>query len=134
MTSDTTETVSLDILIARPPEDVWAALTQPDLLARWWATSDISPDVGHRFTIDMGKWGQQPCEVLESDFPHRFVYSFADWRLVWTLTPEGQGTRLRVDHEGFDLANPQHKFAFETMGPGWRSAVLPRLATLLETA
>ncbi|UQU65832.1 SRPBCC domain-containing protein [Couchioplanes caeruleus] len=44
---------------------VWRALTEPELLARWWATGDIKPIVGHRFTLDMGSWGQQPCEVLE---------------------------------------------------------------------
>ena len=39
---------------------VWRALTEPELLARWWAEGDIKPVVGHRFTLDMGKWGRQP--------------------------------------------------------------------------
>src|SRR6476661_8363887 len=50
-----------------PPEAVWKALTTPDLLARWWAPGDIAPVVGHRFTVDMGAWGQQQCEVLTVD-------------------------------------------------------------------
>jgi hypothetical protein len=48
------------------------------------------------------------------------------------LVAEGTGTRLFLDHSGFDLDNPQHRFAFDNMGPGWRDQVLPRLATLLE--
>lgn len=51
---------------------------------------------------------------------------------AWRLVAEGTGTRRFLDHSGFDLDNPQHRFAFDNMGPGWRDQVLPRLATLLE--
>jgi hypothetical protein len=34
---------------------------------------------------------------------------------------------LFLEHSGFDLGNPQHRNAFERMGPGWRDDVLPRL-------
>jgi hypothetical protein len=60
------------------------------------------------------------------------VYTFADWTLRWTLAPEGTGTRLILEHSGFDLDDPQHRFAFDTMGPGWRDEVLPRLAATTE--
>ena len=42
MTS-TLQTITVDQFIARPPERVWAALTTPELLARWWAPGDIAP-------------------------------------------------------------------------------------------
>lgn len=67
-------------------------------------------------------------EVVEHE---RFVYTFADWALAWTLVPEGTGTRLLLEHSGFDLDNPQHRFAFDNMGPGWRDAVLPRLVDVV---
>lgn len=129
-----TQTLQVDQFLPHPPARVWRAITEPEMLARWWASGDIAPVVGHEFTLDMGPWGKVPCTVLEVEPEERLVYRFTeDWTLTWRLVPEGDGTRLFLDHAGFDLENPQHRFAFENMGPGWRSEVLPRLAQLLET-
>jgi uncharacterized protein YndB with AHSA1/START domain len=87
--------------------------------------------VGHRFVIEMQGWGNVACEVLEVVEHERFVYTFADWTLTWTLVAEGTGTRLLLEHSGFDLDNPQHRFAFDNMGPGWRDEVLPRLVDVI---
>ena len=46
------------------------------------------------------------------------------------LAPEGQGTRLTLTHEGFNLDSPLSRRAFEGMKPGW-PAVLARLEALL---
>jgi len=50
-----------DLHIPHPPAAVWRALTDPDLLARWWAAGEVKPVVGHRFTLDMGNWGTSPA-------------------------------------------------------------------------
>ena len=131
MTEKTTESITVDQFVPRSPAAVWAALTTPDQLAKWWAPGDISPVVGHRFFLEMPGWGNVPCEVLEVVESERFVYTFADWTLAWTLVAEGTGTRLILEHAGFDLDNPQHRFAFDNMGPGWRDEVLPRLAEVV---
>lgn len=70
--------------------------------------------------------------MLEVDAPERLVHTFADWTLTWRLVAEGTGTRLFLDQSGFDLDRPDHRFAFDTMGPGWSDEVLPRLTALLE--
>jgi uncharacterized protein YndB with AHSA1/START domain len=127
-----TDRIEVDQFIAAPPERVWAALTVPEQLARWWVPGETAPAVGHRFVLEMPGWGNVACEVLEVDEPERLVYTFADWTLTWTLVPEGTGTRLLLEHAGFDLADPQHRFAFDNMGPGWRDDVLPRLAAVAE--
>jgi len=57
-------TIEVEHLYAHPPSAVWKALTDPALHARWWGAGDVRPIVGHRFELDMGKWGMQPCEVL----------------------------------------------------------------------
>lgn len=130
----TPATISVDQFIAAPPETVWRALTDPDLHARWWAPGDIAPVVGHRFELEMPGWGQAPCEVLEVDEPRRFVYTFTEnWTLTWRLAPEGRGTRLLLEHSGFDLDDHRMRTAFNRMGPGWRNTVLPKLVTLLTT-
>jgi hypothetical protein len=49
----------------------------------------------------------------------------------WRLVAEGNGTRLFLDHSGFDLNDKQGREALERMGPGWRNQVLPRLAQLV---
>ena len=116
----TTETILVDQFIARPPERVWQAITSPDLLAQWWVPGNIEATVGHAFVLEMPGWGNVACEVLEVDAPNRLVYTFADWTLTWTVRAEGTGTRLFLEHAGFDLDNPQHRFGFENMGPGWR--------------
>ena len=135
MTAETAarrDRVVIEQRIARPPEAVWPMLTTPEGLARWWATGDVRAEVGHRFTLDMRQWGEQPCEVLEVVAERRFVFAFRDWVLDWTLEPVEGGTLLRLVHSGFDPEIPRHVHAFETMGQGWRNVVLPRLAALVE--
>jgi uncharacterized protein YndB with AHSA1/START domain len=131
-----TETIHVDQFLAQPPEKVWRMLTEPDRLARWWAHGDIRPEVGHRFTMDMGRWGPQLCTVTEVDEPVLLSYTFGegtvDWTITWRLAGEGGGTRLFLEHAGFDLDDPRHQHAFTTMGNGWATAVLPKLARELE--
>jgi uncharacterized protein YndB with AHSA1/START domain len=111
--------IECDQFIARPPAAVWRALTEPDLMARWWADGDIKPIVGHRFTLDMGDWGHQPCEVLEVDAERLLRYTFAegtlDTTITWRLEAEGAGTRLFLVHDGFEPGSA----ALIGMGNGW---------------
>lgn len=116
-----------------PPGAIWKALTDPELHARWWAAGDVRPIVGHRFELDMGKWGKQACQVLNVEPERLFRYRFAtgnlDTIITWELVPEGQGTRLRLTHEGFDLDSPLSRQAFEGMKGGW-----PKVLQRLEAA
>jgi uncharacterized protein YndB with AHSA1/START domain len=126
--------IRLEELIPQPPGRVWAALTEPALLARWWAAGDIRPVVGHRFTMDMGAWGQQPCEVLAVQPRRLLSYAFAPETLhtaiTFRLEPEGEGTRLSLEHAGFELDDPQGRQAYQGMGAGW-PRVLQRIAPVL---
>jgi len=134
MTSTSTRSVTIDQFVAAPPEKVWRGLTDPELHAKWWAPGDIAPVVGHRFHLQMPHFGAVLCEVLEVVANERFVYTFNEtWTLTWTLVAEGTGTRLLLEHSGFDLDNPRDREAFGRMPPGWRDVVLPRLAALAPT-
>lgn len=116
------------------PAAVWKALTDPGLHARWWAAGDVRPVVGHRFDLDMGRWGKQPCEVVQAEpgrlLKYRFGTGTLDTFITWTLAAEGAGTRLKLVHEGFDLDSPLGKMAFEGMGEGWPK-VIANLGTVL---
>lgn len=129
--------IELEHYYAHPPSSVWRALTTPELHARWWAAGDIRPIVGHRFELDMGRWGMQTCEVLAVE-PERllrllFAAGILDTTITWTLQPEGEGTRLTLRHEGFNLDTPMGRQAREGMGASW-PGVLRELEKLLDEA
>jgi uncharacterized protein YndB with AHSA1/START domain len=115
--------IELDQFIARAPAAVWRALTEPELFARWWTAGDIRPEIGHRFTLDMGSWGRQQCEVLEIEPEKLLRMTFAEGVLDTTITfrlePEGDGTRLFFEHAGFDPDSPMGQTALRGMGDGW---------------
>ncbi|MEU8421715.1 SRPBCC domain-containing protein [Micromonospora sp. NPDC048835] len=126
-----TATIAVDQFIAAPPSKVWRSLTEPELLARWWVPGDVAAVVGHRFHLQMPAWGAVDCKVTEVEPERRFVHTFNEkWTLTWRLVPEGNGTRLFLDHSGFDLDDPRAQDAFARMGPGWRDKILPGLAQL----
>lgn len=132
-----TRVITCDQFLRHPPAEVWRALTEPGLLARWWVPGDIRPVVGHRFTLDMGKWGEQPCEVVAVELGELIAYTFGtgtlDTTITWRLVPEGTGTRLFLEHSGFDLDMPLGRLAYDGMGAGWPD-VLDRIDGSLAAA
>ena len=144
--------IEVDQYFPHPPEKVWRALTTPELMAQWLMPNDFEPTVGHRFTFQgqpieqTGFSGVVACEVLEVVPPVRLQYSWtdanppegtavpADWTITWTLQEEGTGTRLLLEHAGFDLDDPIQQISRKFMSGGWRSHVLRRLGDVLDQA
>ena len=133
MTQPELATISVEKYFPHPPRKVWRGLTDPALLAKWWAAGNIAPTVGHKFELDMQNWGMVPCKVLEVR-PEEFIsFTFNEtWTLSWRLLAEGEGTRLYLEQSGLDLSKPMDRFAYENMQKGWASEVLPRLGELLD--
>ncbi|WP_243859508.1 SRPBCC family protein [Amycolatopsis arida] len=52
--------------------------------------------------------------------------------VTWNLQPEGRGTRMVLEHTGFDPDNPTHQLSRRIMNGGWRSHVLRRLTRVLD--
>ncbi|MGF6832843.1 uncharacterized protein YndB with AHSA1/START domain [Paenarthrobacter sp. TE4293] len=129
--------IRLERTFPHPKDAVWAALTTPELLARWWAPGDIAPVVGHRFTMDMGGWGQQPCEVLTVEPGTSISFTFAegtlDTTITWRLKTVDAGTTLYFEHAGFNLDSPMGRQAIEGMGNGW-PGLLNRIDQVLVNA
>ncbi|MEH1058461.1 SRPBCC domain-containing protein [Micromonospora sp. CPCC 206171] len=140
MTEPTT-TIRVDEFLPHPPAKVWRVLTEPDLLARWLMPNDVAPVVGHRFTFRteprpaQGFDGVVHCEVLEVDPPRRLRWAWRggplDTEVSWTLAPEGRGTRLFLEHSGFDPDDPVQQRTATLLGGGWRSHVWRRLEEIL---
>jgi uncharacterized protein YndB with AHSA1/START domain len=103
-----------------PPEQVWRALTERELLAQWLLPNGMRAQVGDRLLPRAPANDDAPrapvidCEVLEADPPHRL-------RLAWREGPRGPGgldstvtfvlseaanggTRLLIVHDGFAAA------------------------------
>jgi uncharacterized protein YndB with AHSA1/START domain len=141
-----TNTIHKEILLPQPPERVWRSLTDSAALAQWMFPNDIQPRVGHHFTFKVPgnpKVGFDGltvrCQVLECDPPARLVFSWSaggpveNTQVTFRLQPEGQGTRLFLEHSGFDLSHPFSDQAFKGAGYGWAKmlAQLPAVAAAL---
>lgn len=125
-----TETIRREIVVPKPPDDVWVALTDTTLLSEWMFPNDFEPRVGHTFTFRMpsnpevGFDGVVNCEVLECAPPTRLVFTWAggpvaDTQVSYRLEPDGDGTRLFFEHSGFDTSQPWSPQAIKGAEYGW---------------
>ena len=86
-----------------PIDDVWAALTEPDRLARWIGTYEGTRAPGGTGTFTMTQEEEQvgePMTITECDPPRRLVVQWTqqeteDWRVDLDLWSEGGRTWLR---------------------------------------
>ncbi|ANY07344.1 SRPBCC family protein [Pseudonocardia sp. HH130630-07] len=85
---------------------VWAALTEPDRLSRWFPC-EVEADVrvGGLITFRFGPDDVDTAEITELDPPRVLAFLWSGEHLRWTLTPDGDGCTLH-------LANP-------VADPGW---------------
>lgn len=120
MAGGKTITIRKERFYPHPPEDVWAALTDPHALAEWLEPNDHKPVVGHKFKFmtDPSICGSvTDCEVLEADSPRRLVWSWVHvpknpnrrrpepMTIAWTLVPKDCGTILFLEHTGAENIN-----------------------------
>jgi uncharacterized protein YndB with AHSA1/START domain len=102
--------LAFDELLPQPVEVVWRALTEADAISDWlMVTTDFRPQVGARFrmkTRQMSADGWVGAEVLELDPPRRMVWAWSvdgdapPTTVTFELTPEADGTRLKLTHVG----------------------------------
>jgi uncharacterized protein YndB with AHSA1/START domain len=122
MSNPATETraVVVEREIAFPPEKIWRALTQPHLIEEWLMKNDFQPVVGHGFNL-RGDWGAVDCKVMAVEPNKTLSYTWAAMGLesvvIWTLTPSGTGTHLRMEQSGF---RPDQQQAYQGAKYGWQ--------------
>jgi len=104
----------LSTMIEAPPEDVWAALTQPAAIKRWFFGVDTETDwVPGNPIVHRGEWQGRPYEdkgtVVAFDPPSSLIHTH--WSAMsglpdepenyqevrWTLEPRDGGTLLTLD-------------------------------------
>lgn len=147
-------TVEHEAVYDHPPDRVWRALTESELLGAWLMENDLDRvAVGETFEFTSDPippfWdGTVRCEVLEVDRPRHLKISWwggganPETTVTWRLDPVGDGsesdqaerTRLRVTQEGLDgVRGLMMKFGmrggWDTMYHETLPAVLDRLAS-----
>ena len=134
-----TRSITMEFDLPHPPEKVWRALTERELLAKWLMITDMKLAVGQSFTFKtqpMQGWdGIVNCEMKEIELHKRLRYSWAslglDTVIAWTLTPTAKGgTLLHLEQSGFPTENGKLPF-FEGAKAGWQNMAGRRLPEVL---
>src|ERR1039458_3456109 len=159
MTPVTTEhaAIRLQRIISAPPERVYRAWLEPELLQRWMAPGstqvarvEVDERVGGRYRIWQenagGDVGGFECELLELVPSERIVWRWGfvgpartdgptfDSRLTVTLRDApGASTELTLVHEHLDALRHAMPDVADSVDPGW-AAVLDKLAETVNQA
>ena len=129
-------TIERDVLIAAPAERVWSVLTDPVHVARWFAFAgaDIELRPGGALRFRWREHGEFYGVVERVERPRVFSFRWArpaqaepdagnSTLVEFTLTPEGEGTRLRVVESGFEqLPEAEQEQAVRDNTSGWAGA------------
>lgn len=128
----TTTSITRDVFYPYPPARVWQALTNSAAIEQWLMPNDFEPRLGHHFTFRtnpmpaMGFDGICHCEVTVYEPTTTLAYTWNGGKLrslvTYHLEPEGEGTRLKFEHSGFDLSDPAQEGAYRGM-QGWHQAL-----------
>jgi uncharacterized protein YndB with AHSA1/START domain len=122
MNQKTTETLTVVVErdMPHPPEKVWRALTQPQLLEKWLMKNDFKPLIDHRFKFT-ADWGAVDGQVLAVEPNKTLTYTWEAMGLesviTWTLTPSSTGTHVRMEQSGF---RPDQQQAYNGAKAGWK--------------
>ena len=123
------DTISFEFDLRHPPEKVWRALTDPELLAEWLLPAvGLELEPGAAFTLKSQPYpgwdGTVDCRFVEIE-PHRKLsYTWVvggdlglNTVVTFTLTPTESGTRLSLVQSGF---KPEQKQNFGGARYGWK--------------
>ena|SRR5690606_34323198 len=113
-----------------PPEKVWNAITSKDEMKQWYFDIErFEPEVGFNFSFTgTGTDGTvyvHHCRITHVEKFRRLRYSWAYENrpgmsyVTFELFPEGEGTRLRLTHEGLETFQGGGDFSKESFAAGW---------------
>ncbi|MEP6631767.1 MAG: SRPBCC family protein [Lapillicoccus sp.] len=112
-------TVRMEDVFDTDVDDLWAAVTQPERLARWVGTVEGDLRPGGRFTAAFTSRWEGPGRVEVCEAPHHLLVTLEqgssdETRVEAWLTADGERTRLVVEERGLPLDRaPDH-------GAGWQ--------------
>jgi uncharacterized protein YndB with AHSA1/START domain len=131
-----TDRIEREIVVDAPPERLWEVLTRPEHIGRWFMGM-VDPQVdlrpGGAMVLNSQEFGKIHAIVDKVEPPRVFAYRWARHpdtpvaegtatRVEFTLTPEGDGTRVRVVETGFaatDAVKVDQARHAEANSQGW---------------
>jgi uncharacterized protein YndB with AHSA1/START domain len=131
-----TDRIEREIIIDAPRERVWNVLTQPEHVAKWFGDSaEMDPQPGGKMLFGWSGHGSYHALVERYEPPGFFSYRWArdigepvgpgnSTLVEFTLTPDGEGTRLLVVESGFDslaVSEQERNTAVDENTKGWRA-------------
>jgi uncharacterized protein YndB with AHSA1/START domain len=131
-----------EIVIEAPQDIVWSTVTEPEQIALWFSDAaefEVRPDgtgsltwkPGGRATEELEETLVIPVRVLEVDPPRYFAFRWThpadedptpmnSLLVEFTLTPEGNATRLSVVESGFEEIERDARNQAEGHDSGWK--------------
>jgi uncharacterized protein YndB with AHSA1/START domain len=104
------------------PDEVWAALTEPDSLREWLAEATVVPGREGEISIDFGEGGHETGRITAWDPPCVLAY---EWNFVgeepshvrWELAAldNGRSTHVTLEHTRLESS------AASGYGAGWHA-------------
>ncbi|WP_329071153.1 SRPBCC family protein [Streptomyces sp. NBC_01429] len=131
-TADGRTALRMERGLAHPPERVWAALTDPAALGKWFPATvalDLAPGgrMDFRFPGADAAADGMTGTVTDAEEPRLFAFTWGTDHLSWSIAPDGAGSRLTLVHTFGDLPGAA------SFASGWHLCVTA-LAQLLDGA
>lgn len=113
--TDQIEPIALGIETGAPPSRAWAFITDPELVARWFAETSPVGAVGDTYRIDFGDGSIVEGRIVAVEpgraFAHEWAWNDADpgplapTLVRWAVADlPGGGSRIDLVHEGWTEA------------------------------
>ena len=119
---DGSGTIHVEDVYATGIDDLWAAVTDPERLARWLGRFEGDLRLGGTFSASFVSTWEGTGRVDVCDPPHRLLLTMEpgapdEGQIEAWLTAEGDGTRLVVEERGFGPGEaPDH-------AAGWQAHI-----------
>jgi uncharacterized protein YndB with AHSA1/START domain len=135
MTTDIQDRIERDTLIAASQDRVWSLVAEPGF---WVGPTGVTAVAGETTVAHHDEYGDFPVRVEKVDPKSYIAYRWASafrgeelrdgitTLIEFTLTPEGDGTRLRVVESGFaalDGTEDTRRGALSDNTEGWRQVM-----------
>lgn len=134
--------IRLEVVIDASPETVWWALTNE--VSSWWhhrfyegSTLVFEPKAGGRFA-ELAEQGEALFATVQRVEAGRSLAMIGPMGMriactnlmTYTLEPEGEATRLTLEHQGTGLYTEEHRARYTT---GWRDLLEDGLKAYCES-
>jgi uncharacterized protein YndB with AHSA1/START domain len=132
--------IEREVTIDAPPERVWELVTEAEHLGRWFGDAGAEVDLrpGGVLALHWSEYGTSMGRIEAVEPTRLFAFRWAPFkdpggveptesnstRVEFTLSAEGDGTRLRVVESGFELldcSEEQRGRNLDGNTEGWRA-------------